>query len=317
MEQVNTETTHSPAVQYVDTTAIFFNPALMDRLERFAQIMASGKATIPEHFHNNVGDCMAVIIQSMQWKMNPHAVAQKTFSVYGNLGYEAQLVNAVITSIAPTKGRLQYEWFGEWDQVLGKIRIKTNEKGNTYCVGSWNSEDEFGLGIKVYGTLIGEDEPRVLELKLTQAHPRNSTLWATDPKQQLAYLAIKKWARLHTPDVILGVYTPDELENKSTEKDITPVASPSAKPAQSKSEGLLNKLQQAESNVIEIEPEQPAANDDIVQLQVVLDQINWAENEEQLKKVVILATELPKADQAKARKAYKNKLADLEAALDE
>ena len=41
---------------------------------------------------------------------------------------------------------------------------------------------------------------------LAQARTRNSTLWADDPRQQLAYLAVKRWARLYCPEVILGVY---------------------------------------------------------------------------------------------------------------
>ncbi|MNN40807.1 RecT family protein [compost metagenome] len=57
-----------------------------------------------------------------------------------------------------------------------------------------------------------------MTLLLQQARTRNSTLWADDPKQQLAYLGVKRWARLYTPDVILGVYSVDELE----EIDVTP-----------------------------------------------------------------------------------------------
>ena len=42
----------------------------------------------------------------------------------------------------------------------------------------------------------------------------------------MAYLAVKYWARLFCPDVILGVYTPDEFEpEKRAERDITPVRS--------------------------------------------------------------------------------------------
>ena len=74
----------------------------------------------------------------------------------------------------------------------------------------------------MWATLRGETEPRVLELLLSQATVRNSTLWASDPKQQLAYLATKRWARLYTPDVILGVYTPDELRQREP-IDVTPV----------------------------------------------------------------------------------------------
>jgi hypothetical protein len=43
-------------------------------------------------------------MQAAQWGMNPFAVAQKTHVVNGTLGYEAQLVNAVVSS-CPTKDR--------------------------------------------------------------------------------------------------------------------------------------------------------------------------------------------------------------------
>lgn len=56
-------------------------------------------------------DCMAVAMQAAQWGMNPFAVAQKTHVVNGTLGYEAQLVNAVISTMSPTKDRINYEWF--------------------------------------------------------------------------------------------------------------------------------------------------------------------------------------------------------------
>ncbi len=65
-------------------------------------------------------------------------------------------------------------------------------------------------------------EVRTLELLLQQARTRNSTLWADDPKQQLAYLGVKRWARLHTPDVIMGVYSVDELEEREINPDFTP-----------------------------------------------------------------------------------------------
>ena len=53
---------------------------------------------------------------------------------------------------------------------------------------------------------------------------RNSPLWEQDPRQQLAYLCVKRWARLNAPDVLLGVYTPDELQETAprVERDITP-----------------------------------------------------------------------------------------------
>lgn len=201
-----------PAVAHMTSSAsLLMDAGSMDRLERIADIMASGKTTVPQHLRGSKGDCFAVAMQSMQWGMNPFAVAQKTHLVNGTLGYEAQLVAAVINNSGVVKDRFNFEWFGPWERVIGKFQIKRSEKGE-YRVPGWTMADEEGCGIRVWATLKGENQPRVLELLLSQARVRNSTLWADDPKQQLAYLAEKRWSRLYAPDVILGVYTPDELE---------------------------------------------------------------------------------------------------------
>lgn len=199
--------------------------ASMNSMVSLANIMATGKATIPQEYRNSPGDCLAVVMQAVQWGMNPFAVAQKTHFVSGKIGYEAQLVNAVITALAPTKDRLHFDWFGDWSKVIGKFDIKKNQEGKEYRQPGWSLKDEEGLGIKVWATIKGEDEPRMLELYLAQARTRNSTLWADDPRQQLAYLATKRWARLYCPDVIMGVYTPDEFEGERVERDVTPPSS--------------------------------------------------------------------------------------------
>lgn len=206
------------------TSALVLDGDSLDKMMRLADVMATGRATLPKHFYGNPADCLAVVMQSMQWKMNPFAVAQKTHLVNGVLGYEAQLVNAVITTCAPVLDRLHYEWFGAWEKVIGQFTIKNGDKGE-YRVPGWKLEDEKGLGVKVWATFRGEDEPRILELLLAQARTRNSTLWADDPRQQLAYLATKRWSRLYCPDVILGVYSPDELEETTpVVRDVSPGA---------------------------------------------------------------------------------------------
>lgn len=200
--------------------AMMNDGAMMDRMIKFAEIMATGKATIPAELRN-VGDCLAITMQAMAWKMMPQAVAQKTHFINGKIGYEAQLVAAAINNSGAVKDTFHFDWFGNWEKVIGKFDIKKNDKNQEYRVPGWKLADEEGLGIRVWATLRGEDEPRVLELLLAQARTRNSTLWADDPKQQLAYLAQKRWARLYSPGVILGVYTPDEFEIPA-EKEINP-----------------------------------------------------------------------------------------------
>lgn len=217
----NIELNDEPVIR--NANVAIFSPQNLMAIQSFAELMASGKSTIPSHLAGNKADCMAVAMQAVQWGMNPFVVAQKTHVVSGTLGYEAQLVNAVINAMAPTKDRIKYEWYGPWENVIGKFQEKTSSKGNKYLAPDWNLNDEKGLGVRVWATMKGEDEPRVLELLLSQAQVRNSTLWASDPKQQLAYLAVKRWSRLYCPEVILGVYSSDELqEEPRVERDITP-----------------------------------------------------------------------------------------------
>ncbi|HBT2409848.1 TPA: recombinase RecT [Klebsiella pneumoniae subsp. pneumoniae] len=196
----------------VGTAAAIFSPEGMDRLVRFATLMADSKATVPAHLAGKPADCLAVTMQAAQWGMNPFAVAQKTHVVNGTLGYEAQLVNAVVSSSNLLATRLNYKWDGDWSKVSGK------------------TDKSPSLTVTVWATLKGESEPRTLTISMAQAGVRNSPLWEQDPRQQLAYLCVKRWARLHAPDVLLGVYTPDELQEAQprVERDITPAPATAA-----------------------------------------------------------------------------------------
>ena len=211
------------------TGQMILDVAHMDSMIRLADIMASGKATLPPAYRNSPGDCLAVIMQAISWQMNPFAVAQKTHFVNGNIGYEAQLVHAAITASGIlTQDDFDYEYYGPWENVIGKYDIKKGDKGE-YRSPAWHLSDEIGLGIRVSATIRATGKVKVLDLLLAQARTRNSTLWADDPKQQLGYLAVKKWARQYAPGVILGVYTPDELEADYREpRDITPPSAAAA-----------------------------------------------------------------------------------------
>ncbi|MDQ0548201.1 RecT family recombinase [Pantoea agglomerans] len=199
-------------VNEADTKAAIFSPSGLQKLQAFAEVMAQGKATVPAHLSGKPADCLAIALQAAQWGMNPYAVAQKTHLVNGTLGYEAQLVNAVITSSTAVQGRFKYEYGGDWEK---------------FKPGAVNASNERGLNVRVGAVLKGETEitwgePLYMEYVTT----RNSPLWKTAPKQQLAYLAVKYWARLYCPDVILGVYTPDEFEPaQRSERDVTPARS--------------------------------------------------------------------------------------------
>ncbi len=210
------------------TVSLITNPDSMAAIFQFASTMAEGRVTVPDHLRGSVADCMAITMQSAQWQMNPFAVAQKTHLVNGVLGYEAQLINAVVKSSGAIVGRFHYEYFGDWSKHR-VIPEKYEQNGKT----KWKHryENEGGLGIRVGAIPAGEtdivwSEPLMIQgIKI-----RNSPVWQSNPRQQIAYLAVKQWARLYCPEVILGVYSNDELEDSepAEERDVTPQREPDA-----------------------------------------------------------------------------------------
>lgn len=167
------------------SVALMMDVATMESLMRVADLMATGKSTVPKHLQGSPSDCMAVVMQSMQWGMNPFAVAQKTHIVNGQLGYEAQLVNAVVQGSNAITGRFHYEYRNASPKMECRVgAVLRGEADVTW--GEWLCENTVTT--------------------------KNSPLWKTNPKQQLGYLQVKNWARLYTPGAILGVYTPDEFD---------------------------------------------------------------------------------------------------------
>jgi hypothetical protein len=93
---------------------------------------------------------------------------------------------------------------------------------------------------------------------MSQAYPRFSTQWATDPQQQICYLAVRKWARRVTPDVLLGVYTPEELVDITTppaERDMGPAEVVGQAPAATRTDSVKERLRGAAKQ----EPAKPAS----------------------------------------------------------
>lgn len=221
------QTTEQAPEYFGDVTSsrsLVLDDGAMDKLLRTADLMAASKVTIPNHLQKNSGDCLAVVMQAVQWGMNPFSVAQKTHVTQGGqLGYEAQLINAVVVASGAVVTQPEFTFIGNWENILGKVKEMKSEKGGKYYVSDWPKSAENGLGVIVKATLRGEVEPREITVMLSQCYPRFSTQWATDPQQQITYVGVRKFARRYAPSAILGVYTKDELESGEEQiKDINP-----------------------------------------------------------------------------------------------
>lgn len=171
----------------------------VNEMMEVAKLMSLSQVAVPKHLRENPGACLAVIIQAASWGMSPFAVANKSYSVNDRISYESQMVNAVILNRAPIKGRIKYAFEGE-----GPTRK---------CIVSVETLD---------GETITHPSPLFRDIKV-----KNSPLWTQDPDQQLAYYTSRAMCRRHFPDVLLGVYTPEEMNEEM--RDVTPDRPQSAK----------------------------------------------------------------------------------------
>ncbi len=61
----------------------------------------------------------------------------------------------------------------------------------------------------------GEEKPREVEVSLASARTDNEH-WRKSPDQMLTYHGARVWARRHAPEVMLGVYSPEEFDRNGT-----------------------------------------------------------------------------------------------------
>lgn len=158
----------------------------MTEVMEFAKLMSLSGNAVPKHLQGNPGMCLAVCVQAMEWRFSPFAVANKSYEVQSRLSFESQLVHAVIEQRAPIVGRMRHRFEGEADERV--------------CI--------------VWATLRETNE--VLEYKsppFGKIQPKNSPLWKTKPDLQQYYNTSRDFCRAYFPDVLLGVYSKDELND--------------------------------------------------------------------------------------------------------
>lgn len=163
-------------------------------LESLAKLMAATNF-VAKCLRGKPNDCLVVAMQATRWGMDVWAVASKVYFVNDVMAYEAQLVDAVVNSSGILEERLNLEFSGEGE----------------------------GLKCKVTGHIKGEKEPKVMEYELRTITTRNAPNWKQQLKQQFGYYSKRAWYRMYTPDILMGVYTPDEIKYNATGDDMIDV----------------------------------------------------------------------------------------------
>lgn len=229
---------------------IFFDPKWREACQAAATSLSKAVGFAPPHLIGKTESCLAVVNLALTWNLSPYMVAACTYQTPGgSVGYEGKLVHAILEASRRLVGPIRYTHYGEWSQVQRKFEIKERARQNRdgrgddergpikWAAPTYTAKDEVGLGVTVTCRLRGEDEDRRLDFDMVQAFPRNSTLWATDPKTQLQYAAVRRLASTVVPSLLMGVPFDGEPDGggdwASNLVDVTPpIAEPREQPAQ-------------------------------------------------------------------------------------
>ncbi|QUT04017.1 recombinase RecT [Sphingobium phenoxybenzoativorans] len=172
-----------------------FLPSGFGEAMELAKLMAAGFA-VPPHLRGKPADCLAVLMQSARWGLDPFAVASKSYFVNDRMAYEAQLVVAVLNTSGVLKGRMHFDY----------------------------EQTDTDLICRATATLKADPRDKSVEQEFSKVKVKNSPLWQSSPRQQLGYYTARMWARLYAPEVLLGVYTVEEIAEMGLEnaRDVTP-----------------------------------------------------------------------------------------------
>ncbi len=135
-----------------------------------------------------MANVMMVVNRALQWGVDPIALVAESFVVGGKLDFQGKVIIAVVNRLGGLKSNLDFEFEGSGDD----------------------------LTVIVSGELLKEPgKPREARLAYRDAVTKNSSgkvneQWTKDVQQKLIYSGAKKWARRHTPEVILGLFSEDD-----------------------------------------------------------------------------------------------------------
>lgn len=243
--------------------ALMFNEPLYERCKQIATIMAKAQGITPSHLIGCSEACFAVVTRSITWKLDPFSVAQATYQIPGSgkVGFEGKLVQAVLENSGYLDGPVKFELFGDWDKIRGRWKKIKGQSGKEFPAQDWKDEDENGLGVVVSAQVRGEAEPRSLTVYMRECFPRNSTLWAMRPSQQIMYTAVRAFANVAAPGLFMGVpFRGDDDDEMMI--DVTPVRDRPMRdappPAQSKPEPIQEAQEEDAQPEAAAEEDEPA-----------------------------------------------------------
>lgn len=165
---------------------------------QLAYQMAKGlsqSTLVPQQFQNNPANCLIALEQSNRLNISPMAVMQNLYIVQGKPSFSSSFIIGLINASGKYDIELQFD--------------EEEKDGKPHACTCWTELN----GRKVTGIKITMDmAEKEGWLK------KNGSKWQTMPQVMLRYRSASFFARMNCPELSIGLYSKEELDDFPTQK---------------------------------------------------------------------------------------------------
>ena len=166
---------------------IFNSAGAFELAQRMSKALSSS-SIVPNAYQGNVGNCMIALEMASRLNASPLMVMQNLHIINGRPAWGSQYIIAMINQSRKYKTELQFEIKGQGDA-----------RSCTAFVLDKNDH-------RVEGPTIS-----IQMAKAEGWYDKNGSKWKTMPDVMLRYRAAAFFGRLNCPEMIMGIYTRDEV----------------------------------------------------------------------------------------------------------
>lgn len=164
--------------------------------DNFIMAMQMAKALaestiVPQTYQKNPSNCLIAIEQAQRLNMSPMMVMQNLYTIQGRPSWASKFLIAMINASGKYDMELQFE-------------EKRDNDGKPYSCTAWTMKDGRRIEGMTVDMQMAKDEGWL---------GKNGSKWRTMPQLMLRYRAASFFSSLNCPELTLGIYTKEELQD--------------------------------------------------------------------------------------------------------
>jgi hypothetical protein len=191
METTTLSTLQKPAPMPENVKLDFQTVQGFEAIQRLAKGLAAS-TLVPASYQNNIPNCLIALELAYRIGVSHMMVMQSMNVIHGRPAWSSQFLIATFNACGRYSS-LRYEWFGEEDTDDWGCRAWTIEKST---------------GEKLVGAKVN-----IAIAKSEGWYSKNGSKWKTMPQQMLMYRAASWFVRAYAPELSMGLYCKEEIED--------------------------------------------------------------------------------------------------------